>query len=159
MRTRLLRWLMYGALAVTLAAPAPRADEADPARPLLSDLMLLTQLRQVKLWYAEKADNWPLAAYELDQLKSTVERMVTLYPEARSVSQRTLIRDRTDPAIEDLRRAIAARDNAGFESAYGRVTEACNACHAAANVGFIIVRPPTKSPFANQLFEPQTEKQ
>ena len=158
MRGRSFRWLMLGALAVALAAPAARADDAQAAQPLLSDLMLLTQFRQVKLWYAEKADNWRLAAYELDQLKSTIERMVTLYPEARSVSQRAQIRDKTDPVIADLQRAIAAKDNAGFETAFGRVTEACNACHEAADLGFIVVRPPTRSPFANQLFGPQNDK-
>lgn len=144
------------AVGVALGAfAAGAADGPDPARPLLSDLMLLTQFRQIKLWYAEKAENWRLAAYELDQMKRTLDRVVTLYPRAEAVAQDALIRDKTDPALAALGRAIAAKDNGGFADAYGRVTDACNQCHEQAGIGFIAVRVPTKSPFANQLFEPQ----
>ena len=149
---------LIGIAAVAAAlggAEAVAAEASDASRPPLSDLMLLTQFRQDKLWYAEKADNWALAAYELDQVKQTIERVVALYPRANAIAIGALIREKTDPAVAGLERAIAGKDKAGFEGAYGRVTDACNQCHEQAKVGFITVRVPTKSPFANQLFGPQ----
>ena len=147
--------LAVAAAAMLGAANGVGAEAPDAAKPLLSDLMLLTQFREVKLWYAEKADNWRLAAYELDQLRTTMGRIVALYPTTNTVVQAELIREKTDPAVAQLKQAIDARDKAAFEEAYGRVTDACNACHEAAGYGFIAVRVPTKSPFGNQLFEPQ----
>ena len=153
---RLSKGVAIGAVAAILGMSVAGAGDAPQAqRPLLSDLMLLSQLRQMKLWYAEKAENWRLAAYELEQLKGTFDRAVALYPTAGSVSQDTPVRDRIDPAAADLNQAIAAKNKSRFTDAYGRLTDACNACHAAADVGFISVRVPTMSPFGNQLFAPQ----
>jgi hypothetical protein len=45
--------------------------QEDAIRPSLADLMALTQLRQFKLWYAERVRNWKLSAYELDQFQAT----------------------------------------------------------------------------------------
>ena len=153
---RLFGSIGIAALALALAVAGVGAAEApDANRPLLSDLMILTQLRQIKLWYAERAGNWRLAAYELDQMKRTLDRIVTLYPRADSVAQDAFVRDKADPALAALELAIAGKDAAAFGVAYGRSTDLCNQCHEQAGVGFITVRVPTKSPFANQLFEPQ----
>jgi len=130
------------------------AEEQDAGRPLLSDLMVLTQLRHFKLWYAQRVGNWKLAAYELDQLETTIGRIVKLYPAASSISQANLIHEKTDPALSDIRRAISDRSSSRFEAAYMQITGACNQCHQAAGVGFIVVRVPTKSPFGNQIFTP-----
>jgi hypothetical protein len=130
------------------------AEEQDAGRPTLSDLMVLTQLRHFKLWYAQRVDNWKLAAYELDQLEATVGRIAKLYPAASSISQANLIHEKTDPALSGLRRAISDRSKSRFEAAYKQITDACNQCHQAAEVGFIVVRVPTRSPFGNQIFTP-----
>ena len=130
------------------------AEDQDAARPTLSDLMVLTQLRHYKLWYSERLENWKLADYELNQLVTTVDRIAKLYPEARSVAQANLIREKTDPALSELRTAIRDKSNLRFEAAFNQVTDACNQCHQAAGVDFILVRLPTKSPFSNQMFTP-----
>jgi hypothetical protein len=54
------------------------AEEQNASRPSLADLMLLTQLRHFKLWYAHSLDNWKLAAYELAQFEATISRIVKL---------------------------------------------------------------------------------
>jgi hypothetical protein len=131
------------------------AEEQDAARPTLADLMTITQLRHFKLWYAERLDNWKLANYELDQFKTTIDRIVKLYPAAKDIAQANLIHEKTDPALSDLRKAIQDRNNSRFEAAYGQITDACNQCHKAAGVDFIVVRVPTKSPFSNQNFDPK----
>lgn len=130
------------------------AEEPDPRQPSLGDLMTLAQLRHFKLWYAHKEDNWKLAGYELDQFKSTIERIKKLYPKVSSVAQEGLINEKTEPAMAALSDAVRDKNNARFETAYMTITNACNECHRAAGIDFIRVQVPTKSPFSNQNFKP-----
>jgi hypothetical protein len=126
-----------------LAVGATAQEEA--IRPSLADLMALTQLRQFKLWYAERVRNWKLSAYELDQFQATIDRTQKLYPTASSIAQAALIKENSEPAMRDLRRAISEGNNSLFENAFTRITQSCNQCHEAAGVGFIVVRVPTSS--------------
>ena len=45
------------------------AGAAEPYVPGLGEIMSATQMRHLKLWYAGQAGNWPLAAYEVDELE------------------------------------------------------------------------------------------
>lgn len=47
----------------TAAQPAK-----EPYAPGLGEFMTATQLRHAKLWFAGKANNWDLAAYEIDEI-------------------------------------------------------------------------------------------
>ena len=103
-----------------LAVGATAQEEA--IRPSLADLMALTQLRQFKLWYAERVRNWKLSAYELDQFQATIDRTQKLYPTASSIAQAALIKENSEPAMRDLRRAISEENNSLFENAFTRIT-------------------------------------
>ncbi len=54
--------------------PTQPAQEAvppatsEPYRPSLSEIMALQQMRHIKLWFAGRANNWPLANYEIGEL-------------------------------------------------------------------------------------------
>ena len=138
----------FGSLSVGATA------QEDAIRPSLADLMALTQLRQFKLWYAERVRNWKLSAYELAQFQATIDRTEKLYPTASSIAEAALIKENSEPAMKDLRRAISEGNNSLFENAFTRITQSCNQCHEAAGVGFIVVRVPTSSPFSNQQIDP-----
>jgi hypothetical protein len=152
---------LCAALSVCVAGLSPSAvaetavaEGQDAVLPTLGDLMALTQLRHNKLWYAARTQNWKLANYELNQLIKTVDRIVKLYPAASSVGQANLIHEQTDPALSDLGKAIRDRSNSRFEAAFIQITHACNECHQAAGVDFIVVQTPSSSPFSNQDFFP-----
>ena len=134
--------------------PSAVAEEQDAARPTLADLMILTQLRHYKLWFSQRTDNWPLANYELDQFLTTIDRIAKLYPSASAVAQANVINEIAYPALSELRKAINDRNRSRFEAAFVKITDACNQCHKAAGVGFIVVQVPTRSPFSNQGFGP-----
>ena len=140
-------------IAPALAAEPPKSDE-DALKPALADLMTLTQLRHYKLWYAQKVENWELSQYELDRFRSTIERIAKLYPEASSVAQAKLIREKSDPALDEIAKGIAGKNQQIFESGFLKLTDACNQCHKAAGFSFIAIQVPTRSPYANQSFEP-----
>ena len=117
--------------------------------------MMLTQLGHFKLWYAGAVQNWPLASYELEQIRASISLAKTLYPNSEKSDMNTMV-----PAADDLERAIKAKDSAGFTSAYAKLTAACNACHEATGFGFIKIRVPRlspieTSPFSDEAFPPK----
>jgi cytochrome c553 len=151
-------------LAMLIGATAQggaRADETvpDAMRPLstddntyvpaLGDLMGAIQLRHFKLWYSGKMKNWPLAAYELNQVENSFRDAARLY---RHIPLENIVM--ISAPLEALGAAITARDEARFASAFSTLTTTCNTCHRAAGVGFIQVQIPTASPFSNQVFTP-----
>lgn len=152
--------LMIGIGATAVLAAVVRLDAqqsqpaADPAVPALADIMSTTQLRHLKLAYAGKVANWPLAGYELGLIQQSFDSAARHYPVFKGIPLADLIKQESEPPLADLRRAIDARSSDGFVKAFDRLTQACNRCHQAAGVGFIVIRIPTASPFSNQLFPP-----
>ena len=55
-----------------------------------------------------------------------------------------------NPAVRNVREALAKKDNAAFARAYNRLSASCNACHAAAGVGFLRIQRP-KTPLLDNL--------
>src|SRR3954449_10698277 len=60
--------------------PAPSPKPQEPFTPGLGEIMTLQQMRHLKLWFAGQAGNWPLADYELDELKEGFEDIVKYFP-------------------------------------------------------------------------------
>ncbi|MDD4933474.1 MAG: hypothetical protein PHO89_08435, partial [Methylacidiphilaceae bacterium] len=73
--------------------------------PGLGEIMSAIQLRHAKLWFAGKAKNWALAAYELDEIQEGFDEAVRLHPEhnGRPIAER--IGPMTAQAMEHLRKA------------------------------------------------------
>ena len=56
------------------AKPAMLMQETNaPMVPGLGEIMTLQQLRHIKLWFAGRAGNWPLADYEIGELNEGFE--------------------------------------------------------------------------------------
>jgi hypothetical protein len=140
--------------AACIAASVPtRADEqkpppSEPAFTLrLNDLMVATQLRHFKLWYAGLVQNWQLANYELGQIRSAIADTKRFYTNEGD-KKATMMSEPTD----ELDQAIKAKDIDKFHKAYVRLTAACNACHDATGFGFIKIREPRLSPIETSPF-------
>ena len=135
----------------------PAAAAADPVyTPGLGEIMTLTQMRHTKLWFAGHAGNWPLASYEMDELKEGLEDAVTFHPAHKDspLPIPDLIEKIMTLPIQKLREAVAAKDPKTFTVAFDDLTSACNQCHMAANFGFNVVTRPTANPYTNQNFQP-----
>lgn len=150
--------------AVLLVSPIRAADEQPtphehPAKeaysPGLGEIMTLQQMRHLKLWFAGDARNWPLAAYEVDELKEGFEDAAKLFPTHHGVPIAQMIGDITKTSVADLEKAVEAKDRAKFAKAFDGLTASCNACHQAAKHEFIVIRRPSISAFPNQVFSPK----
>jgi hypothetical protein len=142
--------LLVLAACFACAAPPPQPAWV----PGLGEIMTLEQMRHAKLWFAGRAGNWPLAAYELDELEEGFADAVTLHPTHKDspVSIAQVVPLMTSAPLVSLRTAIEARDGAGFERAYDTLTTSCNGCHQATNFGFNVVTRPSANGFPNQDF-------
>jgi hypothetical protein len=139
-------------VASVLFAAAQPAKE--PYAPGLGEFMTATQLRHAKLWFAGKANNWDLAAYEIDEIMEGLEDAEKQFPTHDGIPVADMIKANIDPAVEELRKAVEARSSTKFAVAFDKLTSACNTCHQGANKPFIRIQRPTSSPLSNQNFAP-----
>jgi cytochrome c553 len=152
-----IRRIAMAAAACAVASLTALADDQKPPQaqpvytPRLNNIMILTQLGHFKLWYAGAVQNWPLANYELEQIRASISIAKTLYPDSEKSNMDTM-----RPAAEDLDKAINAKDAASFTRAYSKLTAACNACHEATGFGFIKIRVPRLSPIETSPFSDES---
>jgi hypothetical protein len=147
-----------GATFAASAAAQPAAEGASPPpyRPGLGDLMTTTvQPRHTKLAFAGRQKNWIYAAYELHELDEAFDRLAAQWPQWQRVRIAELVETMIREPIDDLGQAIEAKDEARYASAYGKLTDACNACHQAAKRPFVVIREPKESMFPDQDFQPR----
>ena len=149
---------MRSTIAATLALFLPLAAQAQPKEPLtpgLGEIMTLQQMRHLKLWFAGQAGNWPLADYELDELKEGYEDIVKYFPTKDDAPTGPMASAIIEKEVAELNKAIEAKNAKQFTAAFEKLTASCNACHQSSKKPFIVVQRPTANPYANQSFAPR----
>ncbi len=138
------------ALAVAQDFKSPSAGEYVPR---LGDIMSAAQTRHQKLWLSAKAQNWELAAFELNQLKASLVEAALLYSGIPVSNVTTL-----ETPLQAVSDAIGAKDGRKFAKAFGDLTEGCNSCHRSMKRSFVLMKVPTdQQSFGNQQFAPQVK--
>ncbi|MGA7808182.1 hypothetical protein [Bradyrhizobium sp.] len=155
-----LRGWIVGLLMVAAAAPLAmaqsgpsRSDSSEQYVPRLGDIMNNAQIRHIKLWYAAKAANWELAAFEIRQLQENLVEAALLYSGIPVTNVTTLA-----APLQAVADAIDAKDSKKFAKAFGDLTGGCNSCHQSMQRAFVLIRTPTEQPFGDQVFPPQGKK-
>lgn len=127
--------------------PSPNVKQYTPR---LAAIMSAAQNQHLKLWFAGKAKNWELAAYELRQLTDSLAEAAVLYPGI-PVSNITTMQQ----PLLSIADAVMTGDSSIFTAGMRKLTSDCNACHASMERGYIVMTLPTdQSPPANQMFAP-----
>ena len=123
--------------------------------PGLGEIMAQTANRHVKLWFAGQAQNWDLAAYELDELDEGFVDAGKYHRTHKDIKESIpdLITQNMSQPLAALAQAVKDKNLAAFSTGYTNLTVACNTCHQATEFGFNIVAQPKFNPFANQVFE------
>jgi hypothetical protein len=148
-----IRHLTGAILLLPIAASGQTAPSS--YHPGLGDLMTMTvQPRHIKLAFAGREKNWAYAAYELHELEEAFERAAHAWPQWQSVPIAEMIDSVTKEPLEAVSQAIKNADIDRFNAAYKQLTDACNACHQAANRAMIVIRVPELSSFPDQDFQP-----
>lgn len=146
------------AMTLALAAsaqPAGTTANVEPYQPEIGEIMMFQQLRHGKLWFAGADGNWPLADYEIKELREGFETVAKYYPTFNNVPLADMINTIRETNFAELDKAVAEHDRGEFVRAFDRLTSACNSCHQANELGFISIQRPTSPPFSNQMFAPR----
>jgi len=139
------------------AAPPPNAAPAPvPYAMTMGDMMnTLVQPRHAKLGLAGHAENWPLAAYALAEIRQAFAGIAKVQPRFRGLPVAELADAAMTQPIGALDAAIKQKDAQKFAAAFDQLTQGCNACHAAVDHPFVVIKPPDASAFGNQDFSPR----
>lgn len=167
------------ALSAAIAIPAatPPAPAADPEiaalkkeiealrksayHPELGEQMLAIQIRHARLWFAGEAQNWTLAAFELQEIKEAFDAVVEQNPEHAIFQPQRLadiLPEMTRAPIIGLRDAIDHASKAEFEKKFDGLSAACTACHKAAGNDFLVIQRPTAPLLDNLRVSPARAK-
>ena len=132
-------------------------QQVNETKPGLGEIMGMIQQHHAKLYYAGTRANWPLAAYELNEIQESLDDATQLYPnkfkEVR-VPLPELIPAMTKPTIAQVQEAIQQKNEKSFVQAYQALSVSCSSCHAAANDPFIRISLPAAGMFSDQEFAP-----
>jgi hypothetical protein len=148
------KYIIAVALTAPFAAPSLATAEQQHSAALGDLMTAFVQPRHIKLGLAGSEQNWPYAAYELDQLRETFADLAEILPTYRDLSIPDLITSTVKQPLAALDRAILAKDGNQFTVAYGQLTASCNACHRSYDRGVIVIQPPTVGTFPDQDFRP-----
>jgi hypothetical protein len=168
MKTRSIAaaFFMAGAPLIAIAQSAPPASApptaaAKPADapkayiPGLEQFMNVILIEHNKLWFAAKARNWDLAAYELGEIKEVMGDVQDLIPTFKNLPLNQMLDAVITTEIAGLEKAIEAKDFKKFAADYDKLNAACNACHATTENGFVVIKRPTFPAFSNQEYRRQ----
>jgi hypothetical protein len=128
--------------------PATPSAANEPYEPSLGDFMALQQMRHIKLWFAGRAHNWPLADYEVDRLKGGFDEV------SRLLGGDT-VEKAVSGAIAALEKAVEAKDRSAFTRAFDELTAGCNGCHQTLDHAYIRIRRPSLFPYSDQAVAPK----
>lgn len=145
-----------GVILMLAACSNPHRPETEVTQysPGLGEIMAQSAMRHAKLWFAGSAQNWDLAAYEIDELHEGFEDAGKFHPTHKDIKQPIpeLLNRYMDQPLAELEQAIKGKNIKAFSESYDHLTASCNACHQATDFGFNKVIQPSFNPFANQSF-------
>ena len=161
---------MIAVLVVAILPFAAGAQETQPAKdaakevtkdspkaylPGLEQFMNMILIEHNKLWFAGRARNWPLAAYELGEIKEVMSDVQDHIPTFKNLPLADMLDAVITKEIAAIEKAIDAKDFKTFAAGYDQLTVACNACHQGTENGFIVIKRPTRPAFTNQDYRPR----
>ena len=130
------------------APPSSRLGSSSEAYyASLSDIMSVIQLRHIKLWHAGTSGDWHVVSFETNQIKDTFLKAAMFYKDLPVANVMSV-----QEPLDGMRQAAETGDRPSFIRSFEALTNACNQCHKAAQVGFIVIQTPTFSPFTDQKF-------
>src|SRR5215467_9530965 len=96
---------IFAVVALALVLPVRAAEPAKETYASgLGEIMSLQQMRHLKLWFAGAAKNWPLADYELDELKEGFDDLIKFFPVKDDMKIGDLAGSTAVPVLDDVKK-------------------------------------------------------
>ncbi len=139
---------VVGCLLAVSGAAAQETSSGEGSETNIGDVMAFQQQRHLKLWFAGRAGNWPLADYEIGKLKDG-------FADVDKLIGGGTVDNAVGAPIAALEKAIESKNKESFVRAFDQLTAGCNSCHRTLDHSFIVIQRPEASPFGNQSFAPK----
>ena len=112
------------------------------------------------LWFAGQSENWPLATFYSDELRSHLRWAVRIIPkrkdaEGREIDLGGILGGLETSTLKDLAETIKAKDREKFAAAYKAQMEGCMACHRATNKPYLRLHVPERPDAGIVEFRPE----
>jgi hypothetical protein len=95
-----------------------------------------------------------LAQYALAEIRQAFAGIIKAQPKFMGLPVQQLVDAALTQPMNAVDAAIKQQDAKKFSAAYAQLTAGCNACHAAVEHPFVVIRVPDASAFPNQDFNP-----
>lgn len=179
MKTRLRIFLSCFALLSIISgcdrstpAASPRSKSENPTdrrlkaledlSPSQSHMMADVGDHFANLWFAGRAQNWPLADFYLGETKSHLRWSVRRIPirkdkQGHDVNLGNILEAFENSQLADLKRALESRDPAAFEKSYKESLTMCYSCHKAADKPYLRPQVPVEAASRIINFDPKAK--
>jgi hypothetical protein len=114
------------------------------------------------LWFAGKENNWPLAAFFLNEARQHIRWTIRIRPirkdlEGNSVDLKGIYDSIDDSVIVKLQHAIDKKDSSQFVATYKETLVQCYSCHKASGKPYLRPMVPTVPPQTIINFDPNAK--
>jgi hypothetical protein len=144
----MLKFAIVVAACLVVASVSSAQETSEGNEVNIGDVMTLQQQRHLKLWFAGRSGNWPLADYEIEKLKDG-------FADIDKLIGGDTVGNAVGTPIAALEKAIESKNKDAFARAFDQLSAGCNSCHRILDHAFIVIQRPEASPFGNQSFAPK----
>jgi hypothetical protein len=114
------------------------------------------------LWFAGKAENWPLADFYWSETRSHMRWALRIIPVRKDnagieIKLKDILEAVENSPLTQLKEAIDAKDSEKFESAYRFTVESCYACHKASDKPYLRPQIPERPASSIINFDPNAK--
>jgi hypothetical protein len=151
------------------AAQSPARDDLE-ARIKALEALLPSQSHMMadvgehftNLWFAGRAENWPLADFYLAETKSHLHWAVRRIPirkdnAGRDIDLTKILEAFENSQLTELKQTIDRKDRPGFEAVYKVSLTVCYSCHKAADKPYLRPQIPTEPASRIMNFDPRSD--
>jgi hypothetical protein len=139
---------------------AARVKALEDLLPSQSHLMMDVGDHFANLWFAGRAENWPLADFYLSETRSHLRWAVRRIPirkdnQGRDVNLGNILEAFENSQLTQLKGTIDGKDRAGFQRVYKESLTVCYSCHTAASKPYLRPQIPTEPVSRIMNFDPR----
>jgi len=139
---------------------AARVKALEDLIPSQSHMMADVGDHFTNLWFAGKAENWPLADFYLSETRSHLHWAVRRIPirkdnRGQDVNLGNILEAFENSQLTQLKGTIDHKDKTAFEKAYRDSLTVCYSCHKAADKPYLRPQVPTEPASSIMNFDPK----
>jgi len=139
---------------------AARVKALEDLIPSQSHMMADVGDHFTNLWFAGRAENWPLADFYLGETRSHLHWAVRRIPirkdsQGRDINLNNILEAFENSQLTQLKGTIDGKDEAAFERVYKECLTVCYSCHTAASKPYLRPQIPTEPASRIMNFDPK----